>query len=125
MVGALAMEAAQCPVCASILHQGSIRRNQVFALISCQVFPLVPRQKPKFWRGNEVPPLEACAGALLLLLLVWLLVGPLRLLAVKTRQNADLAGGSFVLNFTGRILNSCETPSLGLGGRGSEIQLDG
>jgi hypothetical protein len=96
----------------------------VFALISCQVFPLVPRQQLKFWRGNEVPPLEVCAGRIfycLLLLLVWLLP----LLAIKTRQNADLAGRSLVPNFTGRILNSCEAPSLGLGGRGSEIQLDG
>src|SRR5882762_7341426 len=63
VVGALAMEAAQCPVCGSILHQGSIRRNQVFALISYQVFPLVPRQKPKLWRGKRFHPWKRARAA--------------------------------------------------------------
>src|ERR1700694_2261592 len=122
VVGALAMEAALCPACASILHQGCTRRNPVFALISCQVFPLVAPSDAQglAWQWDSI--LGSVRGAHLLLLL---LVRLLPLLAVKTRQNADLAGGSFVLNFTGGVLDSCEMPRLGLGGRGSEIQLDG
>jgi len=116
------MEAALCLACASILHQGCTRRNPVFALILCQVFPLVPPSDAQVLAWQWDSTLGSVRGAHLLLLL---LVGLLPLLAVKTRQDADLAGGSFVLNFTGGVLDSCEMPRLGLGGRGSEIQLDG
>ena len=57
--------------------------------------------------------------------LLGLLIGLFPRLRVKARQNADLAGRSFVLDFTGGILNSGEPPRLGFGGGGCEIQLDG
>ena len=80
--GALAMEAALCLACASILHQGCTRRNPVFALISCQVFPLVAPSDAQVlaWQWDSI--LGSVRGAHLLLLL---LVGLLPLLAVKTR----------------------------------------
>ena len=53
------------------------------------------------------------------------LIGLFPRLRVKARQNADLAGRSFVLAFAGGILNSGEPPRWGLGGGSGEIQLDG
>jgi hypothetical protein len=48
--------AARCHVaCASILYQGSGRRNRALTFFSYQVFPLAPRQKSKLWYGNAVP----------------------------------------------------------------------
>ncbi len=41
-VGALAMEAARGPEGVSIIHHSNCACNPGFALISCQVFPLVP-----------------------------------------------------------------------------------
>ena len=41
-VGALAMEAARCPEGVSIIHPSNCDCNPGFALISYQVFPLVP-----------------------------------------------------------------------------------
>ena len=75
VVGALAMEAALCLACASILHQGCTRRNPVFALISCQVFPLVPPSDAQVLAWQWDSTLGSVRGAhLLLLLLVGLLV---------------------------------------------------
>jgi len=41
-VGVLAMEAARGPEGVSIIHHSNCDYNPGFALISCQVFPLVP-----------------------------------------------------------------------------------
>ena len=119
--GVLVTEATDCPVCASILNQGSGRNNRAFTLIWGQVFPLAAVRDPSSGMAVKFHLRTDMRAAILL----GLLIGLSLLLRVKAGQNADLAGRSFVLDLAGGILNSGEPPRLGFGGGGCEIQLDG
>jgi hypothetical protein len=118
----LATEATARPVCASMLYQRTGRSNRAFTLIGGQVFPLVAAARgTSSGMAMKFHPWTDARAAILSRLLIWLF----HLVRVKARQNADLAGGGFVLDFAGGILNSGEPPRLGFGGGGGEIQLDG
>ena len=99
-----------------MLYQRTGRSNRAFTLIGGQVFPLVAaaRGTSSGMAMKFRPWMDARAAILL-----GLLIGLSLLLQVKARQNADLAGRSFVLDFAGGILNSGEPPRLGCFGRGA------
>src|SRR5882672_1958439 len=70
-VGVLAMEAARGPEGVSIIHHSNCDYNPGFALISCQVFPLVPGARSL---SSDVAKssVAGCSAQILLLLLIWL-----------------------------------------------------
>jgi len=91
-VGALAMEAARGPEGVSIIHHSNCGCNPGFALISCQVFPLVTGARSL---SSDVArsSIAGCGAQIPLLLLMWLSLA--KTTGLRHRAVASLlAGGS-------------------------------
>ena len=91
-VGALAMEAARGPEGVTIIHHSNCGCNPGFALISCQVFPLVTGARSL---SSDVArsSIAGCGAQIPLLLLMWLSLA--KTTGLRHRAVASLlAGGS-------------------------------
>ncbi len=89
-VGALAIEAARCPEGVSIIHPSNCDCNPGFALISCQVFPLVPGARSL---SSDVArsSIAGCGAQIPLLLLMWLSLA--KTAGLRHRAVASLLAG--------------------------------